>query len=59
MTLVRPGGAVVLAVAHREFVAQGWSLVRRCLMNDGGAVLDVKATLDRAAAPPDVDLWRL
>jgi UDP-N-acetyl-D-galactosamine dehydrogenase len=59
MTLVRPGGAVVLAVAHREFVAQGWSLVRRCLMNDGGAVLDVKAALDRAAAPPGVDLWRL
>jgi UDP-N-acetyl-D-galactosamine dehydrogenase len=57
--LVRPGGAVVLAVAHREFVDAGWGLVRRCLMNDGGAVLDVKGRLDRAATPPGVDLWRL
>lgn len=56
---LRPGGAVVLAVGHRAFVDAGWSLVRRCLMNDGGAVLDVKGCLDRAALPPQVELWRL
>ncbi|MGK7869904.1 nucleotide sugar dehydrogenase [Falsiroseomonas sp. E2-1-a20] len=56
---VRPGGAVVLAVAHRAFVKSGWSLIRRCLLNEGGAVLDVKGCLDRSQVPSDVDLWRL
>ena len=56
---IRPGGAVVLAVAHRAFVNSGWDLVRRCLVNEGGAVLDVKGCLDRSLVPAGVDLWRL
>lgn len=59
MDRIRPGGAVVLAVAHQPFIAAGWSLIRRCLMNEGGAVLDVKGCLDRALVPAGVDFWRL
>jgi UDP-N-acetyl-D-glucosamine/UDP-N-acetyl-D-galactosamine dehydrogenase len=51
--------AVVLAVPHKEFMDEGWSLVRRLLGNGAGAVLDVKSRLDRSAKPPGVDLWRL
>ena len=51
--------AVILAVAHHQFVAAGWDLVRGCLRDGRGVVLDVRACLDRAAAPADVEHWRL
>ncbi len=56
---LRPGGAVILAVAHRAFAAAGWPLVQRCLVDGCGAVLDVKGCLDRARMPAGIDLWRL
>jgi len=51
--------AVILAVAHDEYVKGGWPFVRNLLKTGGGIVLDVKALLDRAAKPTDVELWRL
>ena len=55
----RPADAVVVAVAHREFVTAGWPLVRKLLKPDGGFVADVQGMLDRATIPPGVTLWRL
>jgi UDP-N-acetyl-D-galactosamine dehydrogenase len=59
MANLKPADAVVLAVAHDEYLAQGWSLMSRLLKPAGGVVLDVKSKLDRAGKPAAVDLWRL
>ena len=56
---LEPADAVVLAVAHASFRQGGWPLVSGLIRGEGGWVLDVKHVLDRAAAPPNVDLWRL
>lgn len=54
-----PADAVVLAVNHDEYAQGGWPLVTRRLKPGGGLVIDVKAMLDRAGAPPNVRLWRM
>src|SRR5262249_14520287 len=51
--------AIILAVAHKEYVARGWPLVSKLLKDRQGIVLDVKAKLDRAKKPDGIDLWRL
>lgn len=51
--------AVVLAVAHRAYVDGGWGMIRPMLRGGSGLVMDVKARLDRGAAPDGVELWRL
>lgn len=56
---LEPADAVIIAVAHRRFVAEGWALVGRLLRRDGGVVLDVKGILDREERPAQIDLWRL
>ena len=56
---LRPADAVILAVAHRDYVAGGWPLVARLLNDRRGIVLDVKAKLDRAKKPEGIELWRL
>jgi UDP-N-acetyl-D-galactosamine dehydrogenase len=54
-----PADAVILAVAHRDYVREGWELMRRLLRGGKGVVLDVKSRLDRAGKPESIDLWRL
>jgi UDP-N-acetyl-D-glucosamine/UDP-N-acetyl-D-galactosamine dehydrogenase len=56
---LRPADAVILAVAHVDYVAGGWPLVAKLLKGGQGIVLDVKAKLDRAKKPKEIDLWRL
>ena len=56
---LKPASAVVLAVPHRQYLAQGWSAVTNRLLNGCGVVADVKAKLDRATCPDGVSLWRL
>ncbi len=56
---LRPADAVILAVAHKEYVAGGWPLVAGLLNNRRGIVLDVKAKLDRQKKPEGIDVWRL
>jgi UDP-N-acetyl-D-glucosamine/UDP-N-acetyl-D-galactosamine dehydrogenase len=51
--------AVVVAVSHKLYRDGGWALVQSLLRPTGGFVADVPALLDRAAAPPNVTLWRL
>ena len=56
---LEPADAVILAVAHQEYVAGGWPLVKRLLKDGKGIVLDVKCKLDRAQKPEGIELWRL
>ena len=54
-----PADAVIMAVAHSDYVAQGWPLVAKLLKGGEGIVLDIKSRLDRAQTPKGIDLWRL
>jgi UDP-N-acetyl-D-galactosamine dehydrogenase len=56
---LKPADAVVLAVAHRDYIDKGWGLIARLLKGGKGTVIDVKSRLDRAAQPEGIDLWRL
>lgn len=56
---LEPADAVILAVAHRDYLGEGWSLMRRLLREGIGVVLDVKSRLDRTSKPDGIDLWRL
>ena len=56
---LKPADAVVLAVAHDEYVSQGWGLIQKLLRDRDGTVFDVKGTLDRATKPEAIELWRL
>ena len=58
-TRCKPADAVILAVAHRDYVTEGWPLVTRLLKGGKGIVLDVKSRLDRAQKPEGIELWRL
>ena len=58
MSALKPADAVVLAVSHREYLDQGWSLVQRLLKDGSGLLLDVKSRLDRQSKPKGIDLWR-
>jgi len=55
---LRPADAVILAVAHNDYVSEGWSLVQRLLSSGAGLVLDVKMKLDRSSKPAGIELWR-
>jgi UDP-N-acetyl-D-galactosamine dehydrogenase len=54
-----PADAVILAVAHGDYIKEGWPLMTRLLKSGKGTVLDVKSKLDRARKPDEVELWRL
>ncbi len=56
---LKPADAVVLAVAHDEYVHQGWGLITDLLRDGDGTVFDVKGVLDRATKPAAIELWRL
>jgi UDP-N-acetyl-D-galactosamine dehydrogenase len=51
--------AVILAVPHQYFMDKDWSYVTDLLENKTGAVIDVKAKLDRNKVPEGITLWRL
>lgn len=54
-----PAHAVILAVPHALYLAQGIELVKPLLMSEG-VVIDVKGVLDRGqAAAEGINLWRL
>ncbi|HRO50507.1 MAG TPA: nucleotide sugar dehydrogenase [Hyphomicrobium sp.] len=55
---LKPADAVIVAVKHKDFTRDPWSLVRSLLGADGKVVLDVKCLLDRGALPSDLILWR-
>ena len=59
MDALQPADAVIFAVAHREYVERGWTLIADLLRKKAGIVFDVKRRLDRATKPQTIDLWRL
>ena len=59
MDALEPADAIVLAVAHQDYIDGSWPLMERLLKNRRGAVFDVKSRLDRSAQPEGIDLWRL
>jgi UDP-N-acetyl-D-galactosamine dehydrogenase len=56
---IRPASCVILAVAHQQYVTQGWPLVSSLLDRPNGVVIDVRSTLPIDAAPNEISLWRL
>lgn len=56
---LKPADAVVFAVAHKEFVDEGWLLIKRLLKGGKGVVADVKGRLPRSKVPAGIALWRL
>jgi len=56
---LQPADAVIIAVAHKDYVAGGWPMVTKLLKGGQGVVLDVKSKLDRSQKPAGLDLWRL
>ncbi|MCG3144613.1 MAG: UDP-N-acetyl-D-glucosamine 6-dehydrogenase [Gammaproteobacteria bacterium] len=56
---LKPADAVVFAVAHQDFVDEGWLLVKSLLKGGKGVVADVKGRLPRARVPAGISLWRL
>jgi UDP-N-acetyl-D-glucosamine/UDP-N-acetyl-D-galactosamine dehydrogenase len=59
LTDLPPADAVILAVRHDEYRQGGWPLITGRLKPGGGLVMDIKALLDRAHAPPNVRFWRM
>ncbi len=56
---LKPADAVILAVAHDDYVSEGWPRIARLLKGGKGTVIDVKSKLDRGQKPEGIDLWRL
>jgi len=56
---LKPAHAVLFAVPHQYFMEKDWSYMADLLENKMGAILDVKAKLDRSKVPNGVRLWRL
>ena len=46
---LQPADAVILAVAHRDYLDEGWPLMQQLLRGGKGTVLDVKSKLDARA----------
>jgi UDP-N-acetyl-D-glucosamine/UDP-N-acetyl-D-galactosamine dehydrogenase len=59
LSSLQPADAIILAVAHYQYLMGGWSLVCKLMRDGKGPVLDVKSRLDRAEKPEGVELWRL
>lgn len=57
--MLKPADAVILAVAHDEYVNGGWPLIEGLLADRRGLVLDVKMKLDRTTTPSAIELWRI
>jgi UDP-N-acetyl-D-glucosamine/UDP-N-acetyl-D-galactosamine dehydrogenase len=56
---LRPADAVILAVAHGNYIEGGWPLIQKLLIGGSGLVFDVKMKLDRSSKPDGIELWRL
>jgi len=56
---LKPADAVIVAVAHRTYLDEGWPLVTSLLKPGSGIVLDVKGALPNAGRPAGITSWRL
>lgn len=51
--------AIILAVAHKSYMDEGWTLISGLLKPGKAIVMDVKGTLPKASRPENVDIWSL
>jgi UDP-N-acetyl-D-galactosamine dehydrogenase len=56
---LQPAHTIIFAVPHQYFMDRDWSYIQGLLENANGAVIDVKAKLDRNKVPKGITLWRL
>ena len=56
---MKSADAVILAVAHEEYISAGWPFIQKLLVDNRGVVFDVKCALDRTAVPEGIKLKRL
>src|ERR1700722_11219136 len=56
---LRPADAVILAVAHGNYIEGGWPLIQKLLVGGSRLVVDIKMKLDRGSKPAGIELWRL
>ncbi len=56
---LRPADAIILAVAHREYLAAGWAGIADLLVDGHGFAYDVKGRLPREGIPQGITLHRL
>jgi UDP-N-acetyl-D-galactosamine dehydrogenase len=56
---LKPADAVILSVAHKDYLRGGWPMISRLLVDGKGLVLDVRGKLDRSKQPAGVELWRM
>jgi len=56
---LRRAHCIVLAVAHKAYLQQGWALLQELLHEQGRVVMDAKGVLPRDSIPEGVLLWRL
>jgi UDP-N-acetyl-D-galactosamine dehydrogenase len=56
---LEPADAVVIAVAHDQYIAEGWPAIALLLKGGRGVVFDIKAKLDPSGVPAGIELWRL
>ncbi|MBR1244175.1 nucleotide sugar dehydrogenase [Bradyrhizobium sp. AUGA SZCCT0274] len=56
---LQPADAVIVAVAHQQYLEGGWPLIQQLLAGSEGLVFDVKMKLDRRSKPAGIELWRL
>jgi UDP-N-acetyl-D-galactosamine dehydrogenase len=54
-----PADAVILAVPHAAYKAEGWGVIDGLLKNETGLVMDIRACLDGSTVPDGIELWRL
>ena len=56
---LKPADVVIIAVAHGDYKKKGWVGMTQLLKGGTGAVMDIKAMMDRDHKPDGVTLWRL
>lgn len=56
---LKPAHAVILTVAHEEYIKNGWAYVSSILHKQKGLVFDVKSVLERNEKPERIVLQRL
>lgn len=54
-----PAQIVILAVPHRPYREQGWTLMGRLLGESAGLIVDLKGILAPSECPAGLEFWRL
>lgn len=56
---LKPGAAVILAIARDSYKEAGWKLFEKLLEDKEGYVFDLNSLLPRSEKPEKVNLWRI